>query len=256
MQPTLDDLYTHIKDLLPKNQFLQEINHLYTTWDKLIDKHLIALYLIDKHGRNTQPQTTIKHMQPNQEYTITGAISAIYPEHTFTRKNGYNGRVQNIDIQDSTGICRVVLWNDDVELIKQHNITKGTTIKLINGYTKSGRNGIEIHLGKWGMLETFNQTDEKEESTTPQSTTEITGILQNREPSRPFFKDNGEFGFITKINLQTKTENYTVILWNEKVKEIQQFNIGDTLKIEQFLIKTNNGTNEIHLNGNSTITKT
>ena len=106
------------------------------------------------------------------------------------------------------------------------------------------------------MLETFNQTDEKEEPATPQSTNEIKGILQNREPSRPFFKDNGEFGFITKINLQTKTENYTVILWNEKVKEIQQFNIGDTLKIEQYSIKTNNGTNEIHLNGNSTITKT
>jgi hypothetical protein len=252
MQSTPDELYNYIADLMPENQFLQEINHLYTTWDKLINKNLIALYLVDKHGRNKQPQTTIHHLQPNQEYTITGIITTIYPEHTFIRKNGYNGRVLNLGIKDSTGTCRAVLWNDDANLIKQHNITKGTTIKLINGYTKDGRNGIEIHLGKWGMLETINQKEEQEPIQTP----DITGILVSREPTRSFFKDNGDFGFITKINLKTKSHNYSVILWNEKVKEIQQFNIGDTLKLEQYIIKNNNGTNEIHLNGSSIITKT
>ena len=252
MQATPDELYSHLADIMPKNQFLQEIDYLYKNWDRLINKHLIALYLLDKHGRNTQAQTTIQHLQPNKEYTITGTITTIYPERTFTRKNGYDGRVINLDLQDNTGTCRVVLWNDDVELIKQHTLTKGTTIKIINGYTKDGRNGIELHLGKWGLFEVTSPT---KGPTTISKTTALTGVLTEREPSRPFFKDNGDFGFISKIDLKTPNHSYTVILWNEKVKEIQKYSIGDTLELEGYTSKNNNGTEEIHLNGQSIIKK-
>ena len=252
MQSTPEDLYYHLSDIMPKDQFLQEINYQYTLWDKLINKHLIALYLIDKHGRNTRAYTTIHDMQPNQEYTITATISNMQNERTFTRKNGNTGRVLNLDIQDTTGTCRLVLWNDDVDLINQHNITIGTTIKIINGYTKNSRNGIEIHLGKWGLLEI--QTTQQQPIQSP-NTQEITGELVEREPSRPFFKDNGDFGFITKIILKIAKKRQEIILWNEKVKEIQQFNIGDTITLEQFSTKCTNGSEEIHLNGNSIIRK-
>ncbi|MBU0497236.1 MAG: hypothetical protein KKG04_04690 [Candidatus Thermoplasmatota archaeon] len=257
MQPTITQLYQKIKDIMPLDQFEQEINHYDAVWEHLIDKNLIALYLVDKHGRNHLSLHHIKDLQPNNEYVVQGTITAIQNERTFTRKNGTTGRVLNLDLSDNTGTCRLVLWNDDIDLLKQHHLTIHSPIKIINGYTKTGPNGIELHLGKWGMLDIPETTHSLPSTPLPQAKENIlTGILINREPSRPFFRDNGEFGFITKISLQQNNTYQEIILWNEKVKEIQQFKIGDQLTIEAYTEKNNNGTRELHLNGNSTIRKT
>ncbi len=42
-----------------------------------------------------------------------------------------------------------------------------------------------------------------------------------------FSRDNGEFGFVTNINMKSKSEEVEITVWDEKVKEIKKFKIGD-----------------------------
>ena len=83
----------------------------------------------------------------------------------------------------------------------------------------------------------------------------IKGKLTEVEPTKAFFKDNGEFGFVTKIKIETKEETRQITIWNQKVKEIQKIKKGEYLKIEYIDIKQNNGKKELHLNSKGVITK-
>jgi replication factor A1 len=176
----------------------------------------------------------------------------IYPEKTFKRKNGSAGKVVNFDLRDETGICRLVIWNDDIEQVKQ--LKQGTKVKIINGYTKQGFSGLEIHLGRWGLLE----IEPKDEIKTPASTMSessdcITGVLLKKEPTHAFFRDNGEFGFVATVTIRDGIQEKKLTLWGQSVKEIQQYKIGDTVHITGVSSKQVNGKTEIHVNGNSII---
>ena len=255
MRKTKNQLYNQIKDLKTKKEFDEEINKIQKESDNLLDEDIAALLIVDELGRNKQNICTISELKPSEECTIYATITNIKNTRTFSRKNGSSGRVVNLEITDDTGSCGLALWDKDTELVKNKTIQKGTKIKIINGYIKDGFNGVEINVGKWGMLETDpeNMPELKNEQT--KKTNGITGKLVEIEPTRAFFKDNGEFGFVANIKIKNKEKTQLIALWNEKVKEIQNFKIGDKIEITDIDTRQKNGREELHLNGNGTIKK-
>ena len=246
MQQSKNQLYELVKDIKTKKEFEKEIQKRYLHYDSLFDEDTVALMYIDELGKNNQSITNIADIKAGSEYAIIGTVKNIYEPRTFTRKNGSAGKVVNIDIQDSTGNCRLVLWDNDVDQITDKNIKKGTTLKCINGYTKDGYSGLEINLGRWGMLEVLsNENIEYQDNITD----EIKGILVQKDETKPFFKDTGEFGFVTTIVIQNNTEKKQITLWDEKVKEVQKYNIGDQLVLQNITVKQRNGKTELHANG-------
>lgn len=252
MHKTKDELYESIKDLKTKKEFEEEIKKHFREFDGLFDEDTIALFIVDELGRNKQVISKISDLKPDSDYTVVGEITNIYDSKSFKRKNGTSGRVLNLDISDDTGTCRLVLWNKDVEQVKNKDIVWGTIVKIINGYTKNGYSGLEINLGRWGLLE-VEPSDEIIKNLQPVSSDDIKGKLIHRESTRAFFRDNGEFGFVTTIKIKEKNEEKRIIVWDAKVKEIQKFKIGEQLIIKNITIKQNNGLEEIHVNDNSTI---
>jgi len=87
------------------------------------------------------------------------------------------------------------------------------------------------------------------------NTKKIKGELVEMEPTRAFFKDSGEFGFVTNIKIKDDESIKQLVIWDEKVKEIQRFKQGDLLIIENFDMRQKNGNKEIHVNGKGTIKK-
>ncbi|UCF11711.1 MAG: hypothetical protein JSW06_06580 [Thermoplasmatales archaeon] len=252
MHKTKDELYGLIKDLKTKKEFEEEIKKHFREFDGLFDEDTIALFIVDELGRNKQVISKISDLKPDSDYTVVGEITNIYDPKSFKRKNGTSGRVLNLDISDDTGTCHLVLWNKDVEQVKNKDIMKGTIVKIINGYTKNGYSGLEINLGRWGLLE-VEPSDEIIKNLQSVNLDEIKGKLIYRESSRAFFKNNGEFGFITTIKIKEKNEEKQIKVWDAKVKEIQKFKIGEQLIIKNITIKQNNGLEEIHVNDDSTI---
>jgi len=253
MQKNKNQLYEEIKDLKTKKEFISELNKIKKETDDLFDEDTAALLIVDKLGRNKQNICKISELKPEMECTVSGKITKLNPLKKFNRKNGSTGKVINLELTDETGSCGLALWDKDVELVTKKTIEIGSKAKVINGYIKNGFNGIEINVGRWGLIEIDPQ--EQIEIKKQENNFNITGKLIEVEPTKAFFKDNGEFGFVTKIKIQTKKEVKQIIIWDKKVKDIQKIKKGEHLKIEYIDIKQNNNQKELHLNSKGIITK-
>lgn len=251
MQKDINDLYQKINDLKTKEEFEKEIKNILDESDGLFDRKTAALLIVEKLDRNNSSITKIKDIKDKRECSVIAKITKISKTRNYQTKKGFNGRVINIEIADDTGTCNLVLWNKDVDLVKNNKIKKGSIVKIINGYIKNGYNGLEINIGRYGLLEIKDDKEIKIQK----NHDFLTGKLVKIESTRPFFKDDGEYGFVTNIMLECKNKKQRLTIWNEKVKEIQDFKIGDNIKIENIDIKNRNGEKEIHLNNGCKITK-
>lgn len=250
MQQTKDELYEDIKDLKTKKEFEAEITKRYNKYDGLLDHDTIALLIIDELGLNKKAISKITDLKADSDHVVIGTVTNIYDPKTFTRKNGTSGKVANLDISDDSGTCRLVLWDKDVDQVEKKEIKIGSKVKIINGYTKNGYSGLEINLGRWGLLEIEENGNLEENSSNPE---DINGILIEKQPTKAFFRDSGEFGFVTKIKIKAENVEKLVTIWDDKVKEIQKYKIGNQIRLKNITIKQSNGQIELHANGNCTI---
>jgi hypothetical protein len=147
-----DELYALVKDLLSEEEFEGEIEKRYKEYDDLLDKETIALLIVDERGRNELDWKKISELKENEEIMIQLKVANIGNLKCFNKKNGRQGHVINIDVVDDTGKCRLTLWDKDVELVKNKTIKKGSTVKLIDGFVRKTKFGIEIGKGRCGML--------------------------------------------------------------------------------------------------------
>jgi replication factor A1 len=256
MWRTKTECYQLISDLKAKKDFEKEIKTQYTQYGELVDKDTIAFLLVDELGRNTQSITKIANLRPDGDFTVIGKVLTISDLRTFKRKTGTSGKVVNLEIADETGTCRLVLWNGDIDQVKNKEIHPGTTVKIINGYTKQGYTGdLEINLGRWGLLEVESKEGVSLKESPSTSTNEITGVLVRKEATRAFFKDDGEFGFVTTVIIKTIDQEKHITVWDRCVRDIQVFKIGDTVTLKNITIKQGNGKTEYHLNGNGIVQK-
>lgn len=254
MHKTKDQLYEQINDLITKKQFQEEINKIKEEYDDLLDEEVVALLIVDKLGRNKQNICKISELISGSECTVVGKILNIKPVKNFNRKNGSIGKVINLEFTDGFGKCLLVLWDKDADLVTNKIIKIGSNIKVINGYVKDGFKGKEINVGRWGLLEVEpeNTIQLKEEQIKIDT---IIGKIIEIEPTKAFFRDDGQFGFVTNIKLDIGNEKKLITIWDEKVKEIQKLKIDEKIEIKNFSLKTYNGREEIHLNSKGVIKK-
>jgi replication factor A1 len=255
MHKTKTELLNLIADIKPKKEFEKEINTLYRLYDELMDKDTIAYLLVDQLGRNTQSITKIADLTVNGEYTVVGTVQNISDSKSFKRKNGSPGKVVNLEIADESGSCRLVLWNGDIDSIKNKVIKPGVRVKIINGYTKAGyTGGMEVHLGRWGLLQVEPAVASSSQQT--QSVCEdLTGVLLLKEPTKAFFKDDGEVGFVTTITMKEQNTQKKLVLWDRNVKDIQPCRIGETITVRNITKKWCNGKTEFHVTSDGSVKK-
>jgi len=256
MHKTKDQLYEQIKDIKTKKEFEEEIKKKQKEYDDLLDENTVALLIVDELGRNKQNISKINDLQNGVECTVFGRITSVGESKNFNRKNGSNGRVINLELTDETGRCRLVLWDKDVDLVKNKTIKKGTNVKIVNGYVKNGFTGMELNAGRYGLIEIEPENMPVFENKISDAPMEkIRGTIVEKEPTRSFFKDSGEIGFVTNIKIRNEKGIQQITIWDEKVKEIQRFKPGDTLDISNIDIRKKNNVTDMHINGRGVIKK-
>lgn len=85
-----------------------------------------------------------------QSVDLTARISSIFPERTFLRKDGSQGRVASLMLQDGTGLVRMSVWDSKVDSLKDFGV--GDTVRVEAAYTKQGVGGVELQLGSLGRI--------------------------------------------------------------------------------------------------------
>ncbi|MFA4946018.1 MAG: OB-fold nucleic acid binding domain-containing protein [Candidatus Micrarchaeia archaeon] len=66
-------------------------------------------------------------------------------------KMGRNLRVANVTLRDDSGTITLVLWNDNIEKVKE-----GDRVKITNGYVNTWQDKPQLTLGKFGKIEVLD----------------------------------------------------------------------------------------------------
>jgi len=235
------DLFLSIQDLLTREEFDQKIQEEIKGVEGLIDEDTAALLVVDKLGRYKQPLKKIRDLIPSKEASLFAYIIQKIDDEEFYRNTSVK-----YQISDDTGSCILSLWGPETEKIQNNNwIKEKNQIKIINGYVKEGFYGIEINIGKYGLLEINPENPPRFPirkkvtllSEIVSGIITLQGKIKKIEDTHPFIRENNKTGFVTRIILEDESGEATIVLWGKRVKEIQNFHVGDTIIIEDAYIK-------------------
>jgi len=77
---------------------------------------------------------------------LDAEIVSIEPTREIN-KYGRKLRVANATIKDDSGTITLVLWNDEIDKVKE-----GAKIKIENGYVNEWQGNPQLTLGKFGKM--------------------------------------------------------------------------------------------------------
>ena len=141
-------LYSLVSDLLSFERFKYEIEKRKEKYGGLLDDDAIAYMIVDELGRNPGNKMKIGDLYDGINVTVEATVEKVGAVET--RKNG-KLRIMRVDIADETGKCQLVLWNEEIDEIGV-NLREGMKIKIINGYVRENIYGLQISLGRWGII--------------------------------------------------------------------------------------------------------
>jgi len=143
-----DELYERIKDIMTRERFEYEISERRKKYGDLLDDDAIAYMIVDEYGRNPGNWVKVKDLIDGVNVSLIVTITNI--EETKIRKNDRDLRLRKIKVEDETGECILTLWNEELDNYKDLKI--GEKIKIINCFVRSNNFGIQLSLGKWGVI--------------------------------------------------------------------------------------------------------
>ncbi len=201
---------------------------------------------------------------------ITGKITEITGEREFTRKDSSVGKVAFFQICDESAKMKVVLWDDQINIIKSEYFKEGQIIQVIGGYSKKGfKDPFEVHLSKKGKIilapeetklpkaevKEISKPDGKE-APAPHSKSTIRGLYEKEgfiksisgtakiDEFKEVTKKNGGIIFLLKLSLSDKTSSIKVNIWDIKATEIfPLIEDGKNVRLTNVTIKENTYTN-------------
>jgi replication factor A1 len=145
------ELYKLVKDLVSDEEFEERIKVKIESWNELIDEDAAALLIVDELGRKQISYRKVSEVEEGV-VNLMARVEEIGELREIVTRRG-PGRVVNIALYDETGRCRLALWDNDIELIGKLGIEEGKTLRLINGYAKITRFGIDVSRGRGGVIE-------------------------------------------------------------------------------------------------------
>ncbi len=176
--------------------------------------------------------------------TLIGRIKEIYSVYEFNKENQEKGYVGSFLLHDTTGEIRIVLWNEHANMFTNENFKKNELVKILNGYTKEGRYGTELHIGRLGKI--ILSPDDVDYKKYPKIKEEfidinkiskmlksvsIEGKILRIYPTKTFTKKSGENGTLVTINLMDSTSTVRVNFWNDDISKMNNIKIGDYVSI-------------------------
>ena len=69
------------------------------------------------------------------------------PREVQSRYTGQRFKVAEATISDGTGTIKLVLWNEQIDLVNTDDI-----VRIENGYVKTFRGEIQLNVGRYGKL--------------------------------------------------------------------------------------------------------
>ncbi len=154
MMTSIEELYKKVSDIYTEDEFDEKIDKRRKEFEDLFDEEALAHLIVAEEGRNDEAVDNLEEVEIGEECTIEGEIVDLGDLRTFENENG-EGRVRNVRIDDGTGSIKLVLWNEDTEMVEDQ-FEVGTNIRVANGYVQDKGYGKQISIGKWGEVQVLD----------------------------------------------------------------------------------------------------
>ena len=184
--------------------------------------------------------TKIADIQPETKVNIIARIIRIPTVRSY-EKNGKEGKVASLELQDDSGQISYTLWNKNVELITDLGLEDGDTVKILQAQARerANRDGEnEITLTHWDgriikgdfeapeIVQVFSPIVDLRE----QRDVSIMGIVSRLQDVKVFTRktDNTE-GKLRNFDVRDTTGEIRVTVWGDDTN--LPLNKGDIVKV-------------------------
>lgn len=145
------DSFEDVKDLVTYDEFRERMSDTVNKFGGLLTEDVAALLVLEELGRYEVTYDSISDIQPDQAVRVRGEVLRVSPVKEFRKKERL-GRVTNVTISDGSAECRLVLWDEDTELVSNGALKTGGNLRVINGYARMTDFGLEISKGRFGAV--------------------------------------------------------------------------------------------------------
>jgi len=167
--------------------------------------------------------------------TVVGRVVAVFPPKAFDgiRK----GKVASVLITDRSGLLRVILWNDKADITESGVVEIGQVVRFAHGYTRHDMSGnVELHAGEncevqanpqdvdekdYPTISTFNTRIQELARFGKNARVNIAGTMKNPSTVSTFERQDSSVGKVVRFTLADATGEIRVVVWNEKVGELE-----------------------------------
>ena len=184
--------------------------------------------------------TDIADIEPETKVNIVARILRIPTVRSY-EKNGKQGKVASLELQDATGKISYTLWNKNVELINDLKLEDGDTVKILAAQARErlNRDGVgEISLTHWDgriIKGEFDVPEIQQEFTqigdiTEKKDVSIKGVVVRLQDIKTFLRktDNSE-GRLRNFDVGDSTGSIRVTVWGDDTA--LPINKGDIIKV-------------------------
>jgi len=209
-----------------------------------------AIYAVAKeHGIDLSGKdlaiTKIKDLKPASSVNICGKVKVVFSVREFQRKDNSKGKFASVILMDNTGEIRLILWDQNSEIIKQLHV--GDILLAKNAYAKDNNGIIEAHAGSLssllinpaGLKIDLPKFEEKRftinELQKDMSSVNLIARVTSYFPRAEFTRSDGSSGSRASFIGEDKSGKIRVVLWDQN-SEIK-LNDGDFVKIENAYVK-------------------
>jgi ssDNA-binding replication factor A large subunit len=209
-----------------------------------------AIKIVRKGDKPVEPVpywTKIGNLSENMGSVNVAALATqLGEEREFVRRDGSEGKVVSVLLEDETGTIRLSLWDNDAD--RADEINEGTMIVVENGYTRAGYGGIDLNVGRNGRIhidpEDLNMdipeierkiieiTDLRE----GQRNVTIRGQLLDDPVQRDIDTSHGPAA-VTNFRIDDGTGEARVSLWREHAETAMDLSAGAEVKLEYMNVR-------------------
>ena len=172
---------------------------------------------------------------------VAALATQVSEERSFVRRDGSEGKVRSLLLEDETGTVRLSLWDDDAD--RAEEIEEGTLIVVENGYTRAGFGGIDLNVGRNGRIHIKPEDFDMELPDIERKTTEILDLVEGTKNitirgqllDDPVQRDiDTSRGPATVVNFRIDdgTGEARVSLWREHGEAAMELTAGAEIRLE------------------------
>jgi len=187
---------------------------------------------------------------------IEGVVMGRSPPSNFTRKDGNEGKVGRLILEEGGKQVPLVLWDEKVEEVGQ--LSDGTRIRVTGASSKVRQGGgFEIHLNRSseveileeGVLprEPLSQWSKIGELRDSMRSVSVAGRVTSVGESHEFTRKDGTKGRVASVVLEDETGVIRLSLWDDDVNALGDMPVGTVVAVENGYTRAGYG-NAVDLN--------